>query len=117
MNPILSELLAQLLPLVLSAAVAYLAPKARAVLASRLHADRMASLEAALGRAAQLAAKDYVDGRATLKGAASGMAGYVGAHLPDTLAKLAPAEGALEAMARATLLKALAGHGVAARDA
>jgi hypothetical protein len=115
MNAVTAELMVQFVPLFVAGVVAYLARAAKAWLASHTQSAMLSSVVDALGRAGQLAAQEYVAGRATMHGAAHNMVAYVNANLPETVAKLAPQDKALHDMASAVLLEVLTKRGVIGR--
>lgn len=111
MNAILAELISNLLPLVLSAIAAALAPAAKRWLDAHEHSATLATVVSALGRAAQLAAQQVVQGAPTTDATAQ-MVNYVETNLPGTLAKLSPKPDALAQMASAILIQTLTARGV-----
>lgn len=103
-NGLLEQATVALLPMVL--AIAGLALKVW--IGTHSHRAALDAVTAALGRAAAIAARELDEGRAPdTAAAAKGMADYVGELLPATVAKLKPADGALERMATGVLLQLL----------
>jgi hypothetical protein len=117
MQALTAEMAVQLVPLIVAGFVAYLARAAKAWLVAHSQSTMLASVVDALGRAGQLAAQEYVAGKATMSGAAHSMVAYVNANLPETVAKLEPNERALHDMASAVLLEVLTARGVIGRNA